>query len=393
MSSYASGGGVNKAKATGLPRAKHSTRLSFFIGGFGIACWAPMVPFAQERLQADSSQLGSILLCLGLGALVGMPVAGGVVARKGPRISVISGAAGLCIALPLLATMTNPWLLAMSLLLLGASVGAVDVAANIHGTEVQNAASTPLMSGFHGLYSIGGLAGASGMTLAIAAGLHVASAAMLASGVIILAVLMAAPGFMKVRAQSGHSAFVLPRGVVIVMGLLLFTIFLAEGAVLDWGAILLTQVKHIEVSRSGIGYTVFAFSLTISRFFGDWLVSRAGARIVLFSGIFLTGIGLAVAVIATPILIVLGGIGVAGLAAGNVVPIILTAAGRQHVMSASAAIAATSTMGYLGILMGPALIGYISHFTGLQICLILVSMFTLSTAMAVPAIMIGNKNS
>ncbi|MGG1928578.1 hypothetical protein [Enterobacter soli] len=237
-----------------LSRAKLSTRLAFFMGGFGIACWAPMVPFAQQRLQADSSLLGSILLCLGLGALLGMPACGGLVARKGPRIAVISGAAGLIIALPLLASVTSPLLMALSLLLLGASVGAVDVAANIHGTEVQNAAGTPLMSGFHGLYSIGGLCGASGMTLAIAAGLSVTMAACVASGLIFIAVIIAASRFLTINMDVHHPVIVIPRGIVIVIGFLLFTIFMAEGAILDWGGILLTQIKGVDVSISGSGF-------------------------------------------------------------------------------------------------------------------------------------------
>lgn len=378
---------ANLPRLTEIRSAKISTRLAFFIGGFGIACWAPMVPYAAQRLQADSAVLGSILLCLGLGALIGMPAAGGIVAKKGPRVSVITGAIGLIVALPLLATMTSPYLLALSLALLGASVGAVDVAANVHGTEVQNAAKTPLMSGFHGLYSIGGLVGATGMTLAIGAGLSVAMAALIASAVILVALVCAVSGFLTLHKAADHPVFVVPKGVVVVIGILLFTIFLAEGAVLDWGAILLTKHKGVDVSRSGIGYTVFALALTIARLFGDWFVSRAGAKAVLFIGIAVTGIGLAVAAIAQPFFLVLAGIGLAGLAAGNVVPILLTAAGRQKVMPAANAIAATSTLGYLGILMGPALIGYISHFIGLPETLLALGALTVLTVIAIPSVM------
>ncbi|TKU15375.1 MFS transporter [Citrobacter sp. wls827] len=369
-----------------LSRAKLSTRLAFFIGGFGIASWAPMVPFAQQRLQADSSLLGSILLCLGLGALVGMPACGGLVARKGPGVAVISGAIGLIISLPLLASVASPWAMALSLLLLGASVGAVDVAANIHGTEVQSAAGTPLMSGFHGLYSIGGLCGASGMTLAIAAGLSVTMAACIASGLILIAVILAASGFLTITTDVHHPVIVIPRGIVITIGLLLFAIFMAEGAILDWGGILLTQIKGVDVSLSGAGYTIFALALTVSRLVGDMLVARLSSRIVLIAGIFLTAIGIIVATIATQFVAIFGGIAIAGLAAGNVVPILLTLSGQQKTMPATVAIAATSTLGYMGILMGPALIGYISHYIGLEFCLILLGVLTFLTIFMVPSV-------
>lgn len=110
------------------------------------------------------------------------------------------------------------------------------------------------MSGFHGLYSIGGLCGASGMTLAIAAGLSVTMAACVASGLIFIAVIIAASRFLTINMDVHHPVIVIPRGIVIVIGFLLFTIFMAEGAILDWGGILLTQIKGVDVSISGSGF-------------------------------------------------------------------------------------------------------------------------------------------
>lgn len=369
-----------------LQDGKLSTRLAFFIAGFGLACWAPLVPFAQNRIQADSAMLGTVLLCLGLGAVVGMPLAAAMSSRLGSRYAIIAGAIGLIITLPLLASVSGPLLLGLCLLLFGASIGAIDVAANIHGTEVQTAAKVPLMSGFHGLYSIGGLVGASGMTMAIALGVGITVAATGAAIIILLCLLIAIPRFFTTRAAGNTSFFIIPRGSVLVIGLLALIIFLAEGAMLDWGALLLTQVKQVDVAVSGVGYAVFALAMTASRFVGDRIVARIGERTMLITGFLATGAGIILTAFAEPISIVLVGITIAGLAAGNIVPVLFTLAGRQSAMPAAQAIAAASILGYLGVLMGPALIGYVAHFIGLSQAFFSLGVLLLVAVFAIPAI-------
>ncbi|SCW37904.1 Fucose permease [Sphingobium faniae] len=348
-----------------LRGGKRATRLAFFIAGFAIACWAPLVPFAQARMNADAAELGTILLCLGLGAVIGMPAAGALSARIGSRFVIMAGAAGLVISLPLLAFLSGPFMLGACLTLFGAAIGAIDVAANIHGTEVQEAAGVPLMSGFHGFYSVGGLAGASGMTLLIALGVDILFAASMAAALVLLCIVVAAPGFFTARSTDDSPLFIVPHGVVVAIGILALIVFLAEGAMLDWVALLLTQVKQVDVSISGIGYTLFAAAMTISRLAGDRIVTRVGERSALLAGLALTGLGIVIIALAVPVPAVLAGIVLAGLAAGNVVPVLFTLAGRQKAMPASHAIAAASMLGYFGILMGPALIGYVAYFIGL----------------------------
>lgn len=350
---------------TGLAGGKRATRLAFFIAGFSISCWAPLVPFAQARLHADAATLGTILLCLGLGAVLGMPASATLCGRVGARRVIIGGAIGLTLVLPLLALVDSAFGLGACLLVFGASIGAIDVAANIHGTDVQDAAGEPLMSGFHGLYSVGGLVGASAMTAAIAAGLPVFAAAALAAAVILACIVAAAPGFFANKAAASHPLFVVPRGSVLVIGLLAMVVFLAEGAMLDWGALLLTQVKGVEVALSGAGYALFALAMTLVRLVGDRIVARTGERAMLVGGILLTAVGMAITALAEPFILVVLGIAIAGLAVGNVVPVLFTLAGRQRAMPASHAIAAASILGYLGVLVGPALVGYVAHFIGL----------------------------
>lgn len=369
-----------------LRGGKRATRLAFFIAGFAIACWAPLVPFAQARMRADAAELGTILLCLGLGAVIGMPAAGALSARIGSRFVIMAGAAGPVVALPLLALLADPVLLGASLLLFGAAIGAIDVAANIHGAQVQEAAGVPLMSGFHGLYSIGGLVGAGGMTALIALGVGVLPAASIAAALVLLCILRAAPGFFTTRAAESGPLFILPRGVVLIIGLLSLILFLAEGAMLDWVALLLTQAKGVDLSVSGVGYTLFALAMTVSRLLGDRIVAGLGERRALVAGMAMTGVGLAIIALAGPVPVVLGGIVLAGLAAGNVVPVLFTLASRQTAMPPAHAIAAASMLGYLGVLMGPALIGYAAYFIGLAGAFVALAALVLLALAGVPAL-------
>lgn len=372
--------------APALRRAARSTRASFFVAGFALACWAPMVPYAQVRLQADPAMLGTILLCLGLGSIVGMPLAGTLSSRLGARSIILAGAVAACLALPLLALLSSPSGLGLCLFVLGAGLGAVDVATNIHGTGVQRIAGIPMMSGFHGFYSLGGLAGASGMTALLASGVvDIGLAAFAAVAVIVACMVVAVPGFLASRPDAAPSGLVMPRGVVLVIGLLMLVCFLVEGALLDWGGLLLVQAKQVDVAVSGIGYTVFALAMAASRLVGDRVVGRIGERLTLVAGLALAGAGIALAALADPLPVVLAGIALAGAASGNIVPVLFTLAGRQTVMPTAQAITAVSIPGYLGVLMGPALIGYLAHFTGLVAAFVVLAALMLAAMVGIPA--------
>nr|WP_281356330.1 MFS transporter [Pseudomonas piscis] len=142
-------------------------------------------------------------------------------------------------------------------------------------------------------------------------------------------------------------------------------IFLAEGAMLDWSALLLAQDKGLDVGLAGAGYSLFACAMTLIRLVGDRIVARIGERSMLLAGFLITAAGLGLAAWASNLMVVFACIAIAGLAAGNVVPVLFSLAGRQQVMPAPHAIAAASMLGYLGVLLGPALVGYAAHAVGL----------------------------
>lgn len=221
------------------------------------------------------------------------------------------------------------------------------------------------MSGFHGFYSIGGLAGASFVTLLIASGLDIRMAAGAAALLVLISISVVANGFLSTCSTEDHPLFVVPKGKVIGIGVLAMIIFLAEGAMLDWGAIFLIQLKNIAAGVAGTGYVVFAIAMALSRFIGDRIVTIMGEKAMLLCSVSVTAMGIFLSTVFSSFEWVLAAMAVAGLAAGNVVPVLFSLTGRQKLMPATLAISAASIFGYLGVLMGPALIGYAAHFIGL----------------------------
>jgi MFS family permease len=346
------------------PDTRLATRLSFFLAGFAVACWAPLVPFAKANVGVGDGKLGLLLLCLGIGSVVAMPMTGWLSARLGSKPLILGGGLGLVLLLPALAAAESAAVLAAALLLFGASLGTTDVAMNVHAVEVERAARVPLMSGFHALYSVGGFVGAGGMTFLLSAGATPVLGSLCASVLTPVAVLFAWPRLLASRdAQPGK--FAAPRGSVLLLAGLAAATFLVEGAILDWSALLLVDRSLAGAAQAGIGYMLFAAAMTIGRLAGDRIVAAAGNRRVLLVGGSLAIGGIVVLLIAPWTAFALVGFVLIGLGAANIVPVLFSLAGRQTALPAGLAIAAVTTTGYAGKLAGPAALGFVSHATSL----------------------------
>ena len=358
-----------------------STRIAFFIAGFGIAAWAPLVPYAKARAGLDEATLGLLLLCLGAGSILAMPISGILATRYGCRRVFSAGTVLICLALPLLATVSSVPLLIATLFLFGAGLGAVDSTVNLQAVIVERASGRTMMSGFHGLFSVGGIAGAAGVSALLALGLTPLWAIAVVIVLILAALIKAAPHLLPYGSESSGPAFAVPHGVVLFIGLLCFVVFLAEGAMLDWSAVFLTADKQIDEAYAGLGYAAFALTMTVGRLLGDTIVSRLGARRVIVLGGLFAAAGLVLATLAASWQVALVGYGLVGIGCSNIVPVLYTAVGKQTLMPMSIAVPAITTLGYAGILAGPAAIGFIAHASSLSTAFLLIA--TLLVAVAI----------
>lgn len=358
-----------------LAAATRSTRLIFLVSGIGMAAWAPMVPYAKARLVLDDAQLGLLLLAFGGGSMASMPFVGWLSHRFGNRRVIAASGWLLCLALPVLALAPNVAVLAAALLYFGVMLGAVDVAMNAHAVEVERRDGRVLMSGFHGLFSLGGLGGAAGMSALLALGLPLPLAALAVSALLAALVLYLRGGLLPNvdGAAAGHAPFRMPHGVVLLLGLLCFVSFMAEGSMLDWSAVFLRDFRGFAPSTAGIGYACFSVAMALGRLTGDRLIQRIGPVWAVRVGAGLAATGFALAASVPWSGASLAGFVLIGLGASNIVPVMFSTAGRLPGASPAIAIAAVTMLGYAGLLSGPALIGFISRLAGLPLALAVVA--------------------
>ncbi len=363
----------------GLPE-QIATRIVFFIAGFGMAAWAPLVPFAKVRAQLDEGALGLLLLCLGAGSMAAMPAAGALAARWGCRTVIAVATLLVCLALPLLAALSGFAGLAAALLVFGAGVGSLDVAMNIQAVIVERASGRTMMSGFHGLFSLGGIAGPGFVAVLLASGAPPVLAACGVVAGIALALVFAVPHLLSYGSRTDGPAFAIPRGIVLFIGLLCFVVFLAEGSLLDWSAVFLTSVHGMDPARAGLGYAAFALTMTIGRLTGDRVVKRFGpVRIVAFGGM-CAAAGIVLATLGPFWQAAIAGYALVGAGCANIVPVLFSATGRQTDMPENVAIPAITTLGYAGILAGPAGIGFLAHAFSLQVAFLVLAALLLGVA-------------
>ena len=350
-----------------------STRVAFFIAGFGGAVWAALVPFAKLRTGIDAGGLGLLLLAFGTGSIIAMPIAGALAGKYGCRNAIIGASLLVCVALPVLATASNVLLLGAALFVLGAGVGSVDCVVNIQAVIVERASGRPMMSGFHGLFSVGGIAGAAGAAGLLSLGFSPLAMSVSAVALTALALAVSARHYLSYGAASGGPAFAIPHGVVLFIGMLCFICFLAEGSILDWSAVFLTFSRGADPAHAGFGYAAFAAMMTVGRLSGDAIVKRVSRTgIILFGGL-LAASGFALATLVPSVEAGFVGFALIGAGCSNIVPVLYTAIGRQKLMPESVAVPAVTTLGYAGMLAGPAAIGFVAHASSLSVAFLIIA--------------------
>jgi predicted MFS family arabinose efflux permease len=355
-----------------LSAARLSTRLFFLSSGFVNAAWAPMVPFAKLRTGLGTASFGTVLIGLGVGAVAIMPLVSWVLSRHGSRRCMAAACLLLTLVLPLLATLSSPLGLALALLCFGFGLGGLDAGMNAQAVEVEIRSGRPLMSGFHGMFSVGGLSGSLGLTLLLAAGLSVQAGALIISAIFLLIWMShlrgLLPGFEAHHAGGDRRGWrVALHPIVLLLGGLCFIGFLGEGAALDWSALFL-HGKGLPTAFGGIGYAAFSVAMAAGRLTGDGLARRMGVVRLLRISALVAALGWAAAVL-LPGMGSVAGFALVGLGASNIVPLLFGAAARVRPVPPSVSIPIISALGYAGMLTGPALVGFAASATSLAVAL------------------------
>lgn len=359
-----------------------ATRLTFFSFGFAMSAWAPIIPIIKQRFSLDDGSLGFLLLCFGLGSIVALPLSGAATARFGIRATILVASITVLTTFPLLLFLPSIMLLSTALFLFGGGIGAIDCVVNIQGIEVERLCNRKMMSGFHGLFSVGGICGPTLVSSMLSYGASLITIAITVMLIIAAVTIVAFKGLIGQPIDKDGALFALPRGPVLIISLFCFIVFLIEGAMLDWSAVLLVTHKAIDVAQAGFGYTAFALAMTIGRLTGDYWVRLLGAQRLTVFGSLISAIGLFGATILPDWHVTLGCYFLVGLGVSNLAPIFFSAAGDQKVMPEHLAVAAIASIGYSGILIGPAILGFVAHAGGLETAFLILSALMASVSLS-----------
>lgn len=364
--------------------ASRALRAQFFVLGLLFATWGVHVPTVKGHYGLGEQSLAFAMLASGVGALLALAQAGRVVGRWGPRL--VSAAMGVlcCAAIAgLLAGSAYAVLLAV-MLVFGITGSLLDVAINTEATEIERRAGRPLMSGFHGMFSLGGMAGAGLGSAAPGLGLSAQAHLLLAAGLGAAVVLAASRAMLPVPAQAAEEThpLSLPRGPLFLLGVLAAMGLIAEGAMYDWSVLFMTQERASPASTAALAYASFSGAMAAGRFGGDWVRARVAPRRLMRASGALAAAGMALALAWPSPAVALVGFALVGLGLSNVVPVLFSAASQVPGVSSAHGIAAVSGVGYLGMMAGPPLIGLVAERASLGAGLVVVVVFALFMALS-----------
>jgi MFS family permease len=347
----------------------------FALNGFALGGWFVRIPAVQDRLGIGEGLLGVALLGAAVGALLSMTVTGALISRLGSRRVVGATALLLPVSLIPLALAPNVVALTLALLLVGAANGSLDVSMNSHAVVVEDRYGRRIMSSFHAAFSFGALAGS-----VLGGGVAYLGVGVLPHFLVVfvLATLAAVPAYRALlpsdadAAEGGAPAFARPTRALFGLGVISFCVLLGEGAMSDWSAVYLDNALETGPAFAAAGYAAFSLAMALGRLFGDRLTERFGpTRLVRLCGaVAAVGLGVALAV-GNPVFALVG-FACAGAGFSVVFPLALSAAGQTEDVATGPALAAVSTAGYTGFLVGPPTIGFVAELAGLGTALYLV---------------------
>lgn len=348
--------------------ARYAVFATFLMHGMILGSWAPHIALAKERLDAGPGLFGLALLSLPLGAVIAMPLSGALINTYGSaRITLMCGIL-FCVTIfgPTHAASLVTFMLAG--VLLGASIGSMDVGMNAHGLAAERALKLPIMSVLHGGFSMGAIIGAFAAAPLMKL-LGPSGQVAFTSLVCLVILLVASRSFLPADVDKGLSGshFAWPTPATLGLGGLCFLALMIEGSILDWGAIYMRERFLMDAAYAAFAFGTYQGGMAVARFTGDYLRLRVGAVKLVFFSALVTAIGTAVALLAPSPITAMVAFAAAGLGIGNVAPVLFAGGGRLEPDAPGRGIAAVTTLGYSGFLAGPPLIGFAAELSTLQI--------------------------
>ena len=340
----------------------------FFLAGLTFASWASRIPDIKNTLQLSDASLGAVLFALPVGQLVSLPLSGWLISRFGSRQLLIAAAIFFPLTLIFLAFAASTLQLVIALFFFGLWANLINIAMNTQAVGVEKLYGRSIMASFHGLWSLAGFSGALIGGLFVSAGLsplvHFSIIFLLTGLLVFAAYKYTLPD--STDTKSTQPLFVKPDSRILLLGLIAFCCMVCEGAMADWSGVYFQTVVGAPAALTTIGFVAFMGTMATGRFLGDWLVTKFGVKPILqISGI-LIATGLMGTVLFPYIFTATAGCLLVGLGVSCVVPVVYGLAGKSTNMAPGLALAAVSTISFLGFLIGPPLIGFVAQASSLR---------------------------
>jgi MFS family permease len=349
-------------------RLRWIVSLFFFVSGFGFYTWASRIPTIQQRMHLNEAALGAVLFALPVGLMATLPLTNVLLSRFDSRRIMMIGAIFFNLMLCCIGFATEVWQLAIALVCFGCSRNLMNISANAQSIGVQGLYDKSIIARFHAIWSLAGFAGAGVGALMVRFSIPTYWHFTMVGGLLTIVCIYAYPDSLRQQPSPRERMpwFALPSKTLVKYGLISFASMACEGTMIDWSAIYFRKVVHTTPSEASAAYTVYVIAMTLGRLTGDRLANRFGIKTMLtYSGVLIAG-GLLLAISFPFVPTTILGFVLTGFGVSCVIPMVFSMAGRSAGMSSGSAIASVSTVGYLGFLIVPPLVGSVAQAAGLR---------------------------
>ena len=352
------------------------TVILFLVHGIVNGTWVSRIPAVKAELHLNDAVLGLTLLNAAFGAVCTIPVTGSLISRFGSkRVTSVSSVA-FCLGVSLMGIAWNALSLAVALFIFGAIAAAMDVSMNAQGVEVEKAMARPTMSRFHAMFSLGAMGGAAIGGWVAGQDIAPLTHFLLGGFASLIAVLVAIPLLLETDARPAPEEAREHRlplrslpGVLIALSAIGFCVLLSEGAMADWTAVYYRQTLHTGAGLAAEGYAVFSASMAVFRFIGDWVTAHLGPLRTVRTGCLVAAAGLVCTLSVHSPLLGFPGLAITGAGLSVIIPLVFGGGGRVPGINPGPGIATVTGIGYVGFIVGPPTIGFVSQMVTLRCAL------------------------
>jgi MFS family permease len=354
-----------------IKKAEYATKTLFFACGLGFSSWASRIPEIKEKLNLNDADFGNTLFAMPVGSIMALPIAGFLIDKFGSKNIVLLACIFYLFSLPCLGSASTGWVLAIGLFFFGFGGDLLNISMNVQAVGIEKEQKRSFMNVFHGIFSLGFMIGAAfgGIISKINFSplTHLGTVGMLIFliGLLSYKILLSHDE----KPTEPQPIFALPDKSLMILGIICLCAMLSEGAMADWSVIYYKKILKNPAGYVTAGFTAFSVAMVAGRFLGDRLIAKIGlTKLLLFNSLFLA-VGMSIALISNYPTLVIIGFGITGLGLSTMVPVIYSECGHSKTMSPGVAIAAISTIGMFGFMLGPVLIGHISEASNLRFAL------------------------